>query len=254
MDVDIRLLWRDTIIKLLISCGLFAILLAVLYAIEWFFPVYSGVLLHFHDVAFSIGIPASVIGVAYILSVKNPSNYTGFYLGAVSSFLLGVQFFLERFYDLTLLYFVVFIPFQMLSVLSWKKGKETRAKEFGPAFLSTTSMLLTLLFFCLIMLVNYGVATYLIYGDTLCDNIFKKMINGSMIAASILANFWLIYKKNDSWIYWLVYSVSGLVLSVFITHNIFSAVLFVFFLVVNSLATIAWIKGTPKENYGWLKK
>ena len=36
--------------------------------------------------------------------------------------------------------------------------------------------------------------------------------------------------------------------------NSFSLVLFTFFLVINGVATMAWIKATPKEKYGWLKK
>jgi nicotinamide riboside transporter PnuC len=193
--------------------------------------------------------------VAYILSIKNPANYTGFYLGVGSSALLGVQFYLNGLFDLTFLYFVVFIPFQIMAIMSWKKGSKTQKEEvFAPEFLNMSTMLITLFAFLAIIVVDYLFATFVMYGDGLCENVVAKIISGSMIAASVLANYWLIYKKNDSWLYWLVYSVAGMLLAVVVTSNIFSLVLFTFFLVINGVATMAWIKATPKEKYGWLKK
>ena len=198
---------------------------------------------------------ANVIGVAYILSIKNPANYTGFYLGVGSSALLGVQFYLNGLFDLTFLYFVVFIPFQIMAIMSWKKGSKTQKEEvFAPEFLNMSTMLITLFAFLAIIVVDYLFATFVMYGDGLCENVVAKIISGSMIAASVLANYWLIYKKNDSWLYWLVYSVAGMLLAVVVTSNIFGLVLFTFFLVINGVATMAWIKATPKEKYGWLKK
>ena len=71
-----------------------------------------------------------------------------------------------------------------------------------------------------------------------------------MISSSFLANYWLIYRKNDSWLYWFIYSVAGIVLFIFL-GNIFSLVLFCFFLIINSMAGLAWIKNTKKENLYW---
>ncbi|MBR4431794.1 MAG: hypothetical protein IKS76_01175, partial [Paludibacteraceae bacterium] len=62
----------------------------------------------------------------------------------------------------------------------------------------------------------------------------------------------LIYRKTDSWIYWLIYSLAGIALFIII-NNIFSIVLFIFFLVINGMAGLAWIKSTKPENMGWLK-
>jgi len=115
-------------------------------------------------------------------------------------------------------------------------------------------MLITFVAFIGIIAIDYVFATFVMYGDSLCENAVAKIISGSMIASSVLANYWLIYKKNDSWLYWLVYSVAGMLLAVVVTSNIFSLVLFTFFLVINAIATVAWIKATPKEKYGWLKK
>lgn len=255
MNSTITKLWRETGANSLIAIVLFGALLGVLYVAELLIPELAGKLLFFNQAAFCVGIPASIIGVAYILSIKNPANYTGFYLGVGSSALLGVQFYLNGLYDLTFLYFVVFIPFQIMAIMSWKKGSKTQKEEvFAPEFLNMSTMLITLLAFVAIIVVDYLFATFVMYGDGLCENVVAKIISGSMIAASVLANYWLIYKKNDSWLYWLVYSVAGMLLAVVVTSNIFSLVLFTFFLVINGVATIAWIKATPKEKYGWLKK
>ena len=255
MNSTITKLWRETGANSLIAIVLFGALLGVLYVAELLIPELAGKLLFFNQPAFCVGIPASIIGVAYILSIKNPANYTGFYLGVGSSALLGVQFYLNSLFDLTFLYFVVFIPFQIMAIMSWKKGSKTQKEEvFAPEFLNMSTMLITLFAFLAIIVVDYLFATFVMYGDGLCENVVAKIISGSMIAASVLANYWLIYKKNDSWLYWLVYSVAGMLLAVVVTSNIFSLVLFTFFLVINGVATIAWIKATPKEKYGWLKK
>ena len=255
MNSTITKLWRETGANSLIAIVLFGALLGVLYVAELLIPELAGKLLFFNQPAFCVGIPASIIGVAYILSIKNPANYTGFYLGVGSSALLGVQFYLNGLFDLTFLYFVVFIPFQIMAIMSWKKGSKTQKEEvFAPEFLNMSTMLITLLAFVAIIVVDYLFATFVMYGDGLCENVVAKIISGSMIAASVLANYWLIYKKNDSWLYWLVYSVAGMLLAVVVTSNIFSFVLFTFFLVINGVATMAWIKATPKEKYGWLKK
>ena len=255
MNSTITKLWRETGANSLIAIVLFGALLGVLYVAELLIPELAGKLLFFNQPAFCVGIPASIIGVAYILSIKNPANYTGFYLGVGSSALLGVQFYLNGLFDLTFLYFVVFIPFQIMAIMSWKKGSKTQKEEvFAPEFLNMSTMLITLFAFLAIIVADYLFATYVMYGDGLCENVVAKIISGSMIAASVLANYWLIYKKNDSWLYWLVYSVAGMLLAVVVTSNIFSLVLFTFFLVINGVATIAWIKATPKEKYGWLKK
>ena len=255
MNSTITKLWRETGANSLIAIVLFGALFGVLYVAELLIPELAGKLLFFNQPAFCVGIPASIIGVAYILSIKNPANYTGFYLGVGSSALLGVQFYLNGLFDLTFLYFVVFIPFQIMAIMSWKKGSKTQKEEvFAPEFLNMSTMLITLFAFLAIIVADYLFATFVMYGDGLCENVVAKIISGSMIAASVLANYWLIYKKNDSWLYWLVYSVAGMLLAVVVTSNIFSLVLFTFFLVINGVATMAWIKATPKEKYGWLKK
>ena len=103
------------------------------------------------------------------------------------------------------------------------------------------------------MLGDYLMITYAFYRDGLTDNVVIKLLSGLLIASSFLANYWLIYRKTDSWIYWAIYSATGIGLFI-ILGNIFSIVLFSFFLVINSMAGVAWIKATKPEHYGWLKR
>ena len=77
------------------------------------------------------------------------------------------------------------------------------------------------------------------------------LLNGVLISSSFLANYCLIYRKTDAWVYWILYSVAGIGLFI-ILGNVFSIVLFLFFLVINGSAGVAWVKMTQRENYGWL--
>ncbi|MBQ9705882.1 MAG: nicotinamide mononucleotide transporter [Paludibacteraceae bacterium] len=247
--MDTRALWKATGLNFLVSSGLFALLFALLWIAERLFPGLT--LLHFSDPAWCVGIPASIIGVCYVLTIRNPQNYTGFYPGILMSALLGIQFLLQRQYDSTALYFCVFIPFQVMSILAWKRPRKEDT-PFAPAFLERRPMLLSLLLAVLIVAGDYMLMTFAVCHDTLADQIVLKLCNGLLIASSLLANFWLIYRKNDAWLYWVLYSLSGIALFSLL-GNAFSIVLFCFFLVINGMAGIAWIRNTPKENYGWLK-
>ncbi len=262
MTAQEKKLWLATVKNLGISLFMYSFLLGILWLDETFVESLKGQLLHFDDAAWIVGIPASVIGVAYILTIRNPINYTGFYAGICMSALLGIQFLLQglgdspvRYYDSVALYFLVFIPFQVKSIINWKQTpqKEGKTERFEPSFLSVKSMLLSLLVFAAIVGLDYLVGTYLLpkSEEALGDRFWVKFISGVMIASSVLANFWLIYRKNDSWIYWVIYSVAGILLFS-ILGNIFSIVLFLFFLFINGMAGVSWIKSTPKANYGWL--
>ena len=243
-------LWRALGRNTIISIILFGALLGLLWVAELLFP--SVTLLKWHDSAWIVGIPASIIGVAYILTVRDPQNYTGFFAGIVMSILLGVQFILQGGYDSAFLFFCVFIPFQMLSIYKWSRKREDGGASFDPKFLETPRMIISVMMMLCITIGDYVMATYAFHHDGLLDNILVKVLNGLLISSSFLANYWLIYRKTDSWIYWILYSIAGIGLFI-ILGNIFSIVLFIFFLVINTMAGVAWIKGTKPENYGWLK-
>ena len=116
--------WRAAIRNLLIAIVLFVLLVEGLVL----FNVAVA-----YDAVFMISIAASIVGVAYVLTIRNPQNYTGFYLGIVSSALLGIQFYLLGSYDLTFLYFLVFIPFQVMAIYTWLKADKADAPVMLPS-------------------------------------------------------------------------------------------------------------------------
>lgn len=232
-----RALGRNTVVSFIV----FGALLGVLWVVEQFTTLS---LLHWENTAWCVGIPASIIGVAYILTIRDPQNYTGFYAGILMSALLGVQFFLQGQYDSTVLYFCVFIPLQAKSILQWRKP--TNEDESNtPAFLNTKAMWLSIGVLVLLTAADYLLATYAFQHNNLGDNVAVKMLNGLLISSSVLANYWLIYKKTDAWLYWVLYSIAGIGLFTLL-GNIFSIVLFIFFLVINGIAAITWIKESRK--------
>ena len=275
--------------KTTVSCGLFFVLFGVLYLIEWLVPAMRGQLLQWDSAAFIVGIPASIVGVAYVLTIKNPQNYTGFYGGILMALLLSCQFYLQGNYDLVCLQLLVFVPFMIKSIIEWKgkqatlktgfakeekvhsieqakpktevaKGEQAHSTEadkqtttesnttFVPQYLHGRALVWTLIVALLIVVVDYLLATLFIQHDAWNEHILLKLCSGVMIASSTLANFWLIYQKIDAWIWWVVYSASGMVLYILI-NNMFSLLLFCVFLVVNGSAMIAWMRmGMAADN------
>ena len=250
-------LWRALGRNTLISIILFGALLGILWLVETYLlpcgEAGRGLLLQWSNPAWVVGIPASIIGVAYILTIRDPKNYTGFYAGIIMSILLGIQFLLQGQFDSTFLYFFVFIPFQMMSIYKWSRNKEDGGASFEPKFLDTPRLILSIALLVVITAGDYVLATYAFRHEALTDNIAIKLLNGLLISSSFLANYWLIYRKTDSWIYWFLYSVAGIGLFI-IVGNVFSIVLFTFFLVINGMAGIAWMKGTKPEDLGWIKR
>ena len=244
-------LWKALGLNLLLSIGMFACIFGLLWLAELFI-FDPGTLLKWHDAAWCVGIPASIIGVSYILTIRDPQNYTGFFAGIVMSALLGVQFTLQKSYDSTFLYFFVFIPFQMMSIYKWSRNKGDGGASFEPKFLDIPRFWLSIFIGLAVTAGDYFIQTLIFQHNGFGENVAVKLCNGLMISSSFLANYWLIYRKTDSWIYWLIYSVSGIGLFIYV-GNIFSIVLFTFFLVINSMAGMAWIKATKPENLGWVK-
>ena len=238
-----KTLWQEFTRNTLISLGIFSALFFILYIVEWAVPSLSGVLLQWYDPAFVVGIPASVIGVAYVLTIRNPQNYTGFYGGIVMALLLSWQFALLQQWGLTVLYVAVFVPFMIYSIICWRKQalqSQENEQTFCPTWLSIRNQGFNLLFLVGIVALDSGLLTH--FDSTIhSDQLLLKLMSGMMIGSSVLANFWLIYKKLDAWLWWVVYSIAGMILYALI-GNAFSFVLFTIFLIVNAGAGIAWIK------------
>ena len=160
--------------------------------------------------------------------------------------LLAWQFALWGNWDLVVLHIALFIPFQTTSLLRWRKqalgSKEpgTKNQDVLPSWLNVKGVIFNVIFTMVIVLLDILFVTWL-DGNRLGDEILSKVMGGLMIAASILANFWMIHKKIDTWICWIIYTLAGMVIYV-LTHNIFTFVLFLITLVLNVKAAIEWIK------------
>ena len=140
----------------------------------------------------------------------------------------------------------------MMSIYKWSRNKDDGGASFEPKFLDTPRLIMSIAMLVFITLGDYVLATFALRHDGLTDQIAIKILNGLLISSSFLANYWLIYRKTDSWVYWFIYSIAGIGLFILI-GNAFSVVLFTFFLVINSTAGIAWIKATKPENLYWAK-
>ena len=230
---------------LLLSVGIYAALFVVLLVVERLCEPLRGVLLQWDSAAFIVGIPASVVGTAYVLTIRNPQNYTGFLGGIAMAVLLGTQFALQGTYDLTFLQIGIFIPFMLLSLITWRKqlnttpSMETAAKPFRPAYLHGWRQGLTLTLALLIIVADYAFTTRVLNHDAWADKWLLKLSGAVMIASSVMANFWLIYQKMDAWIWWILYSLAGILFYVLL-GNIYCIVLFLFYLVINASAFVAW--------------
>ena len=241
-----KILWQELGKQTLLSIGIFSALFLILYIVEWAMPSLSGVLLQWHDPAFVVGIPASVIGVAYVLTIRNPKNYTGFAGGMVMALLLAIQFFLLGNFDLVILQLAVFFPFLLISFIRWRRqtlSLSAADQPFHPEWLPLGQRLISLLLLAAIILADYALATIVIQHNAWSDNIILKLVGGLMIASSTLANFILIYQKIDAWVWWVVYALAGMIFYALI-GNAFSFVLFTVFLLVNGGAGLAWIKAS----------
>ncbi len=235
-------LWRNCGKNLLISCGVFALFFALLYLAElWFVP--QGTLLQFDSLAFCVGIPASVIGVGHILTIRDPKNYVGFIPGLMMEALQAWQFYLLGNYDLMCFYIFFFMPIQLATLLRWEKKQNS--DESTPVWMSKRETIIGVLVFVLITVADYLLITFVVEGNTLQDNVALKLLSGSMMAAAILANYGLFFHKKDAWIYWVINSVVGLTLYLLL-EQYFNVVLFVFFIVINTIALISWVKPANK--------
>ncbi len=249
-------LYKELGKMLLTSCAIFGVFFLMLFAAESLIDSLRGVLLQWQDPAFIVGIPASVVGVAYVLTIRNPKNYTGFMLGIVMSLLLAWQFYLQGNMDLVMLYTLVFIPFMVLSLRAWRQstlGLVKEDKPLEPTFVDKRKFLMIVLVFVAVVVLDYVLVTLLINHDGWCDDALIKILGGTMIASSLLANILMIRQRNDAWIHWVIYSAAGIAFYV-VVGNLFSILLFVVFLIINARAQIAWIRMTKPSNYGWVRQ
>lgn len=261
MDSIRKPLFREFGQNLLLSVLIFTAFFVVLYVVEYFCPALSGKLLQWHtstgalNQAFIIGIPASVFGTAYVLIIRNPRNYTGFYLGVTMSLLLAAKFYMLGTIDQMILYLFIFVPFQLKSLFGWRKNTLNPVEgqsELRPKYLDTKGFVLEIVALCILIALDFVLITFTGDNHELFADWHIKLASGLVIASSFLANLLLIWQKNDAWMWWVVYSIAGIVLFSFL-FDPFLIVLNVMFLLINGNAHIAWIKMTQPGDFGWAR-
>jgi len=197
------------------------------------------------DKVLILSVIATISGVAYLLTIRNPQNYLGFCLGIVSSACLGAQFAFLHGYDLTFLYFAVFIPFQYAAMVNWKKKSLQKADNevFMPKFLPLKKQIFFFAILLIIIFIDYIFASKILKNN----NFLLKIVFATMISSSILANYLMIGKWLDTWLYWLLYSVAAIFSAIIIQNN-FNLLLFVFFLIINIITFISWLSQKYADN------
>ena len=244
-----KTLWQEFARNALTSLGIYAALFLILYIAELLVPNWQGALLRWNDADFLVGIPASLVGTAYVLTIRNPKNYTGFYGGILLNILLAVQFALQGNLDLVILHTVFFLPFQISALIRWHKQALQPTEDntpFKPQWLNAKWLVFSFLFFLLVVAADYALITKVIAKNAWQADWAIKIFSGGMVAASILSNFLMIYKKIDAWLWWVVYSLAGMVLYA-LMGNVFSFVLFTMFLIVNGGVGVIWFRLSKKH-------
>ena len=233
----------------------YAFLFLVFYLLERFIPALSGRLILWDQLVYYVGLFGSIIGVIYILLIRNPHNYLGYIFGIGMSLCLAMQFFLQGHYDLVLMYFIIFIPIQIKTFFAWRKNLldslEGGQSEMHPAFIDFKSLLITLLVCLVIWLGDYALLSFLAH-ESFLDNMLLKLLSSFMIASSCLANYWLMYQKNDAWFFWVLFCVVGTIFNILI-GSYFTSVFFFISTLANVDAMLAWLRITRPEDKGWTK-
>lgn len=244
MTADFKVLLKEVAKNLLLAIGIFAVVFAFLYFCGLVFQE-DGKLINPY---LPLELAAGIVGSAYVLIVRNPNNYLGFIIGILMSILLGIQFFLEGFKDQTILYYCIFIPCQVLTLVKWisaSKGTSKDSKYAVPSFMGVKGLFIGLGIFTLIILSDLFVIQPEITWIT--------FMSACVVAASAEANFLMIRKHTDAWFYWVAFSIFGIV-QMILLHNYVTLTLYVIYIFINGNACIAWCKNTPKERYGWVEK
>ena len=236
-------LLKEVALNILLATGIFVLVAVFLYFCGLVFNEDGSL----QDKLLPLEMVAGIIGSAYVLIVRNPQNFFGFIIGITMSLLLGVQFYLQGLSEQTILYYAVFIPCQIYTMVKWFKGSKQpqNSKYTIPSFLSIRGFIIVILVFIAIMM---AVLFFLKNGDFS----LAAVMSAAVVASSTQANFLMIRKRTDAWFYWLIFSVTGIIQMICLANYV-TLTLYVLYLIINGSACIAWCKQTPKERHGWLK-
>lgn len=193
---------------------------------------------------------SSLLGISYILTIRNPNNYVGFYVGIVSSVLLAMHFFEIKEYPSAVLYLGVYVPCQILTIINWVRGQKAVKENagFAPSFLSKKG-----LGFMLGLLVVVSVVTYGIFSWLRPSFWVVLLLNAVFVGLNVLANILVIMKKTECFFFWVLSCILGAIIFT-LAGSYFTVLLYCVFITVNALGLINWTVATPAVNYGWMKK
>lgn len=186
-------------------------------------------------------IASATCGIAFVLIIRNPNNYLGFPIGILSSLLLGIHFLQLQLLPTGILY-LLFIPLQFYTMITWKKGENSNKALLQPSFLSAKAFL----YYNLLLLPLSLVLFFCSKNELLIIRIIESVF----VALNILPNILIIRKKTDAWFYWVLSNFLGGILFTY-TASYFTALLHLVFIILNLLALIRWSSETPKGNGGW---
>lgn len=211
------------------------------------FGVLTGILFAFED-GYRIqwmGLVGSVLSVTFILSIRNPYNYIGFILGAVSSLVLTAALW-EIDLDGALTYLCIFFPAQLYSFHIWRNLAKIAAREqvqvlSAPRWQTKRERWQTL-GAGIVMMAVVGVIVRFLNPDF---GFISLLFNALFTTTAVLANVLLIYKLTDSRIYWVAFSTAGMGLSLSLGDNsLYFMMMFLLFTVINIIVLVDWIKAT----------
>lgn len=239
-----QLLRKDIIHTTMIVCILFAVLLTIFWLVEALVPTLKGEFLQWRHIDYYFSLVGSLIGVIYVLLIRNPKDYLGYLFGIAMSVCLSLQFALQGQYDLVVLYLCVFVPIQACTFVSWRKNLVTsingQPAELHPAFMDTKHLLLTILVGIAIWFADYIIVA-LLHGDALWENVLLRTLSALMIASSCLANYLLLFQKTESWFCWVLFCIVGIVFN-YLIGSYFTAIFFIVSAVVNGKALVEWVR------------
>ena len=132
-------------------------------------------------------IASATCGIAFVLIIRNPNNYLGFPIGILSSLLLGMHFLQMQLLPTGILY-LLFIPLQIYTMLTWKKAESTNRSILQPSFLSGKAFL-----YCNLLLLPLSLVLFFCSKNEL---LIIRIIESVFVALNILPNILIIRKKQ----------------------------------------------------------
>ena len=182
-------------------------------------------------------ITSAVLGISFVLIIRNPNNYLGFPIGILSSLLLSLHFFQINLQATAILY-LLFIPLQFYTMINWLRGNKKKGNSLHPSFLTRTNFL-----YISISIIPLSGLLMLAFRS---NTILVSLIECVFVALNILSNILIIRKKTEAWFFWIISNFVGGILFTY-KASYFTVLLHLVFIMLNLLALIRWTKETRME-------